>query len=69
VPSSSSRVGSLLKGLSACSSLLVVVIATGVRTSDSRSTRPSSCAAIMTLRTNGERGDQCNFMDDVRRLL
>jgi hypothetical protein len=26
--------------------------------------RPSSCATIITLRTNGERGDQCSFMED-----
>src|SRR3954462_10012313 len=29
-----------------------------------RSVRPSSCATIMSLRTNGERGDQCSFMED-----
>src|SRR6476620_5091733 len=29
-----------------------------------RSARPSSCATIITLRTNGERGDQCSFMED-----
>src|ERR1700722_17309793 len=27
-----------------------------------RSARPSSCTTTMTLRTNGERGDQCSFM-------
>src|SRR5262249_25162600 len=30
-----------------------------------RSARPSSCTAIITLRTNGERGDQCSFMGDL----
>jgi hypothetical protein len=30
-----------------------------------RSTRPVSWAAIMTLRTNGERGDQCNFITEL----
>jgi hypothetical protein len=29
-----------------------------------RSASPNSWTAIMTLRTNGERGDQCNFIAD-----
>jgi hypothetical protein len=31
-----------------------------VRTVSKRSDSPNSCAAIITLRTNGERGDQCS---------
>src|SRR5207344_1322454 len=44
-------------------------MATTVRTQVSRSARPVSWAAIMTLRTNGERGDQCNFIADSRALF
>src|SRR5271165_5446837 len=43
-------------------SALGAVMATTVRTRVSRSARPVSWAAIMTLRTNGERGDQCSFI-------
>jgi hypothetical protein len=44
------------------SSACGLVVAATVRTQLRRSTRPSSCALIMTLRTNGERGDQCSFI-------
>ena len=49
-------------GLSCINAAWGLVIAATVRTHTMRSTRPRSCAAIMTLRTNGERGDQCSFM-------
>src|SRR5262245_58318712 len=62
VPSSSTKVGSFDSGFSFISSKCGLVVATTVRTQVRRSTRPSSCAATMTLRTNGERGDQCSFM-------
>src|SRR5215813_8371970 len=62
VPSSSTRVGSFDSGFSFISSKCGLVVATTVRTQVRRSTRPSSSTAIMTLRTNGERGDQCSFM-------
>src|SRR5262249_48248694 len=62
VPSSSTRVGSFDSGFSFISSRCGLVVATTVRTQVRRSTSPNSCAAIMTLRTNGERGDQCSFM-------
>ena len=40
--------------------------ATTVRTVSMRSANPHSCAAIITLRTNGERGDQCSSMSFIR---
>jgi hypothetical protein len=38
------------------------VVAATVRTQVMRSVSPRSWATIITLRTNGERGDQCSFM-------
>ena len=43
-------------------SLLVVFIATTVRDEREPVDQAGSCAATMTLRTNGERGDQWSFM-------
>ena len=43
-------------------------MAATVRTRSSRSTSPTSCAAIITLRTNGERGDQCSFIMTSRAV-
>ena len=45
---------------------LGVFIATTVRTQRRRSTSPVSCANTITLRTNGDRGDQCSFMTRFR---
>ena len=45
-----------------------LVVAATVRTRVSRSARPASCATIITLRTNGERGDQCSFIMTSRAV-
>ena len=61
-PSSSTRVGIFDSGLSCMSRSLGLSIAATDRTSSSRSTRSSSWAQTMTLRTYGDFGDQCNFI-------
>src|SRR4051812_44620048 len=60
MPSAALSVGSRLCGFSFISSVFGCEGATTVRTVSMRSLRPSSCAAIITLRTKGERGDQCS---------
>ena len=51
-------------GLSFINSAWGLVISATVRTHCKRPARPRSCATIMTLRTKGDRGDQCSFIDD-----
>src|SRR5687767_6907685 len=55
-------VGILLSGLSRISSGTARVIATAMRGRSNRSVSPVSWATTITLRTNGERDDQCSFM-------
>ncbi len=62
VPSSSTKVGSIPSGFSRMSSRCGLMPPTTVRTQLSRSMTPVSAAAIITLRTKGERGDQCSFI-------
>jgi len=62
VPSSRISVGIFDNGLSRISSASGLVISTTVRAPVMRSATPRSWATIMTLRSNGERGDQCSFM-------
>jgi len=57
-------VGIFESGFSSINGACGLVVATTVRTQVMRSVRPSSCATIITFRTNGERGDQCSFMED-----
>src|SRR6202453_4854507 len=66
MPSSSTSVGIFDNGLSFISSACGLAVSATVRTHVIRSAMPRSCATIMTLRTNGERGDQCSFMNDPR---
>src|SRR5579862_38458 len=62
-------VGIFDSGLSFISPAWGVVIAATVRTQVMRPAMPRSCATIMTLRTNGERGDQWSFMERPRERI
>src|ERR1700730_7837605 len=55
-------VGIFDSGFSSISAACGLVKATTLRTQEMRSVRPNSWATIITLRTKGERGDQCSFM-------
>src|SRR5690606_23157358 len=56
--------GILLSGLSAINSALGASLIATVRTQFNLSVRLRSGATTITLRTKGERGDQCNFTND-----
>ena len=61
-PSSGTRVGILLSGLSCIRLAFGASMAATERCSSIRGESPSSATQIMTLRTYGDFGDQCSFI-------
>src|SRR6185503_6982899 len=67
LPSSVISVGILPSGLKRISSRLAVEDDTSVFTVSMRLASPVSCANTITLRTNGDRGDQWSFISSLSK--